>query len=139
VSIESENIDISGGRVDAVDLSAGRVDKAKIAAIRTLAARTADHVRAHRPKIYSHELVNVLFAQPYCRIRNLEAAGVAKRQTASRYLHALADIGVLREHAVGREKLFVHPKLLELLTRDGNEVGGIPRATGGTDLGCRGR
>jgi Fic family protein len=96
---------------------------AKIAAIRTLAARTADHVRAHRPKIYSHELVNVLFEQPYCRIRNLEAAGIAKRQTASRYLHALADIGVLREHAVGREKLFVHPKLLELLTRDGNEVG----------------
>jgi Fic family protein len=97
---------------------------AKIAAIRTLAARTADYVRAHRPKIYSHELVNVLFAQPYCRIRNLEAAGIAKRQTASRYLHALADIGVLREHAVGREKLFVHPKLLELLTSDGNEVGG---------------
>jgi hypothetical protein len=25
---------------------------------------------------------------------------------------------------VGREKLFIHPKLLELLTSDGNEVGG---------------
>jgi Fic family protein len=97
---------------------------AKVAAIRTLADHTAAHIRAHRPKIYSHELVNVIFEQPYCRIRNLDDAGIAKRQTASRYLHELADIGVLREHVVGREKLFIHPKLLELLTSDGNEVGG---------------
>jgi len=42
---------------------------------------------------------------------------IAKRQTASIYLKKLADIGVLRETKVGREKLFVHPKLIGVITK----------------------
>ncbi len=45
---------------------------------------------------------------------------MAKRQTASRYLKLLAEIGVLKERKVGREKIYVHPKLMRLLTEDGN-------------------
>ena len=71
-------------------------------------------------KIYSHELVDVIFEQPYCRIANVVEAGIAGRQAASRYLKALAAIGVLREQAFGKEKLFVHPKLMTLLTRESN-------------------
>ncbi len=93
---------------------------AKIAAIRSLAAHTADHVRRRLPKIYSRELVDIVFEQPYCRIANLVEAGVAERQAASRYLKALASIAVLREQTFGRERLFVHPKLMTLLTRDDN-------------------
>jgi hypothetical protein len=37
-------------------------------------------------------------------------------------LKALVSIGVLREQAFGREKLFVHSKLLDLLTRDENDL-----------------
>jgi Fic family protein len=77
-------------------------------------------VRAKRPKIYSHELVNVIFEQPYCRIADLVQAGIAGRQAAARYLKALVSIGVLSEQAFGKEKLFIHPKLVNLLTRDGN-------------------
>jgi len=33
----------------------------------------------------------------------------------------LVNIGVLEEETVGREKLFTHLKLRQLLTRDGNE------------------
>jgi hypothetical protein len=62
--------------------------------------------------------VDVVFEQPYCRIANLVDAKIAARQAASRYLKALVSIGVLREHAFGKEKLFVHPKLMNLLTRD---------------------
>jgi hypothetical protein len=47
-------------------------------------------------------------------------AGIAGRQAASRYLKALAGAGVLREHVLGKEKLFVHPTLMTLLTRDSN-------------------
>ena len=94
---------------------------AKIAAIRALAAHTADHVRRRLPKIYSRELVDVVFEQPYCRIANLVEAGIAERQAASRYLKALASIDVLREQTFGRERLFVHPKLMTLLTREGND------------------
>jgi hypothetical protein len=71
-------------------------------------------------------LVDIVFEQPYCRIANLVEAGVAERQAASRYLKALASIGVLREQTFGRDKLFVHPRLMTLLTRDGN--GFVPYA-----------
>ena len=33
---------------------------------------------------------------------------------------AFVKIGVLREQTFGKEKLFVHPKLMSLLTRDSN-------------------
>ena len=62
----------------------------------------------------------MIFEQPYCRIANLVEARIAGRQAASRYLKALAAASVLDERAVGKEKLFVHPKLMSLLTRDGN-------------------
>lgn len=93
---------------------------AKIGAIRALAAHTTDHVRRQLPKIYSRELVDIVFEQPCCRIANLVETGIAERQAASRYLKALASAAVLREQSFGREKLFVHPKLMALLARDDN-------------------
>jgi Fic family protein len=93
---------------------------AKIAAIRTLAERTTAHVRARMPKIYTRELVDVVFEQPYCRIGNLVEKDIAQRQSASRYLKELAAIGVLREVQAGKEKLFIHPKLMQLLADDSN-------------------
>ena len=93
---------------------------AKIAAIRELAEYTTDSVRTRLPKIYSRELVDVIFEQPYSRIGNLVDKGIAKRQAASRYLHQLTDLGVLREMPSGKEKLFIHPKLMQLISRDGN-------------------
>jgi len=95
---------------------------AKIAAIRALMDETSRHVRQELPKIYSHELIQVIFEQPYCRIASLVERDIAKRQTASVYLKKLADIGVLEERQEGREKLFVHPKLMRLMTRDENTL-----------------
>jgi len=92
----------------------------KISAIRRLAEDTTEHVRARLPKIYTRELVDVIFEQPYCRIGNLVDKGIGQRQAASRYLHDLADLGVLREMPFGKEKLFIHPKLMQLLSRDDN-------------------
>jgi Fic family protein len=94
---------------------------AKIAAIRALSEHTSEYVRERLPKVYSHELVNLIFALPYCRIGSLTDAGIAKRQTASQYLKQLAEIGVLTEMEAGKEKLFIHPKLMQLLTKDGNK------------------
>lgn len=93
---------------------------AKVCAVRKLAGDTSEFVRGKLPKIYTHELVDIIFEQPYCRIANLVDAKIAGRQAASRYLKALVSIGVLREQSFGKEKLFVHPKLMTLLTRDGN-------------------
>jgi len=95
---------------------------AKITAIRALSALTIDHVRQSAPKIYSRELVDTIFELPYCRIQNLVAKGLCERQAASRYLKQLVNIGVLQEVSVGREKLFLHPRLLQLLTNDINTL-----------------
>lgn len=92
----------------------------KVRAIRSLLDETCTFVREQQPKIYSRELVEAVFVQPYCRIGNLVDAGIAKRQTASVYLKALAEIGVLREEKAGRDKLFLHPRFLRLLTTDDN-------------------
>ncbi len=92
----------------------------KIKAIRELMEHTSRYVQTALPKVYSWELVEALFKQPYCRINNLVTADVAKRQTASVYLKQLCEIGVLREHKSGRETLFVHPKYIELLTGEEN-------------------
>jgi Fic family protein len=94
---------------------------AMIAAIRHLAEHTTEHVRTRLPKIYSRELVDVIFEQPYCRIGNLVDKQIGQRQAASRYLKELVALGVLREMTCGKEKLFVHPKLMQLLSRDSNE------------------
>lgn len=94
---------------------------AKIGAIRRLAEHTSNYIREKQPKIYSRELVDVIFEQPYCRIANLVDKKIAQRQAASSYLKDLVSIGVLREQQVGREKLFIHPRLMQLLTRDSNE------------------
>ncbi len=92
----------------------------KIKAIRELMVHTAQYVHKSLPKIYSWELVELLFRQPYCRIGNLVDADIAKRQTASVYLKQLCDIGVLKEVKSGRENIFVHPKYIELLTGEEN-------------------
>lgn len=95
---------------------------AKIGATRELMEHTGQYLQTELPKIYSHELVQIVFQQPYCRIQNLVEAGIAKRQTASVYLKQLCDVGVLEERQVGKEKLFIHPKLVQLLSQDSNEV-----------------
>jgi Fic family protein len=89
----------------------------KIAAIRQLQEHTNIFVRAAAPEIYSHELIEIIFTQPYCRIANIVEADIAKRQTASVYLKRLVEIGVLKEVKAGRDKLFIHPKLVQVITR----------------------
>jgi hypothetical protein len=81
---------------------------AKIAAIRALADHTATQVHEQLPSIYSHELVDTIFEQPYCRIDNLVEKGIAKRQTASVYLKKLVEIGVLVEQQAAGEAVH-HP------------------------------
>lgn len=94
----------------------------KIVAARELIKETKQHVRKNLPKVYSHELVQLIFEQPYCRIANLVDRGLTQRQTASNYLKQLCSIGVLEEQSVGKEKLFLHPKLINLFTQESNLI-----------------
>lgn len=96
---------------------------AKIRGIRDLLNRTAEQMRRELPKIYSRELAEIVFVNPYCRIADLVAAGIAKRQSASVYLKALAGLGLLVEVDAGREKIYTNPALLALLSDRGPTAG----------------
>ena len=90
----------------------------KVLAVRGLLEETTERMRRDASQIYSRELAELVFVRPYCRITHVVEAGLAKRQTASVYLKQLAAIGILREHKVGREKLFLNPAFMDLLKRD---------------------
>jgi Fic family protein len=94
----------------------------KINAIRELEKETIRHVRTELPKIYSREVVEMIFTQPYCRISNLVEAKIAHRQSSSKYLKELVRIGVLSELQVGKEKIFIHSKLMRLLQDENNRI-----------------
>lgn len=93
----------------------------KIKYINQLMSDTRKYVKEKLPKIYSRELVDLLFMQPYCRITNVVESEIAKRQTASEYLHKLVAINVLQEQEIGREKVFINPRFMELLLKDKND------------------
>jgi Fic family protein len=93
---------------------------AKVEAIRELRSQTTQYAREAAPKAYSHELMNLIFELPYCRIQNVTERKIAVRQTASGYLKELVRVGVLQEKVVGREKVFIHPRLMRLLTQERN-------------------
>lgn len=88
-----------------------------IQAIRQLLDDTLEKVRTDLPKIYSKELVELLFHQPYTKIAFLVDAGIAKRQTAATYLQALEDARILTSETAGRECLFINTALLEVLKK----------------------
>lgn len=88
----------------------------QISGIRQLVEETAEDIRKRAPKIYSKDLVELLFQQPYCKIRFIEEAGIAKRQTASRYLQELEAIGLLRGVKMGREMYYLNLPFYRLLT-----------------------
>lgn len=90
----------------------------KISAIRRLMSETRDHIQQALPKLSSHELVQLIFEQPYCRIGNLVERYIAKRQTASVYLKQLAEAGVLETRQVGKEKLFINAPLMALMREE---------------------
>ena len=83
-----------------------------------LIQHTDAYINARCPKMSSRELTEVIFTDPCVRIQNLVERDIARRQTASVYLKNLCEIGVLSELPFGKEKLFVHQKLLRVLTED---------------------
>lgn len=94
---------------------------AKIWAIKHLMTETVRFVSAVLPKIYTRELVELIFVQPYARMGDLVEAGLGTRKTVSSHLQQLVAQGVLREQVAGREKLYLNTRFLDLLISDSNE------------------
>ena len=68
-------------------------------------------------KVYSKELIELLFHQPYTKGENLVDAGIAERKTAAVHLRELEKVGILRRTKSGKEVLFLNMKLFQLLSK----------------------
>lgn len=75
-----------------------------------------EKVRSQAPEIYTHELIEVIFNQPYCKIAILEEKKIASRNTASKYLRRLEELGILASEVVGRETLYKNILLFNILS-----------------------
>ncbi len=89
----------------------------RIRQIGSLFEETRTLVKTKAPKIYSKELVEIIFRQAYCKVNFLVHYGLAKRQTASIYLQELVRLGILQEVKSGREKIYINTRLVEILRR----------------------
>ena len=90
----------------------------KILDIRKLLVKTLEYTKENLPsRVYSKDLIELLFYRPYTKTQFLVDAGIVKRQTAAEYLRKLEEIGVLQSQKAGKENLYLNMKLYELLSR----------------------
>ncbi len=90
----------------------------QIQSIRELLKLTINKVRNNAPKIYSKELVENIFEQPYTKIEYVTKKLGVERKAASRYLRKLKEIGILESKKVGKEMIYINKELIELLKKD---------------------
>ncbi|MEX0845011.1 MAG: Fic family protein [Balneolaceae bacterium] len=102
--------------LDAVNTTSQKTME-RIDSIRELLDETLEEAKEKLPgRVYSKELIELLFEQPYCKVKFLVDRGIAKRQTAADYLKELEDAGILKSKQAGREMLYLNVRLYNLLS-----------------------
>lgn len=91
--------------------------KQRIAKIEKLMQSMTTDIQKKLPKVYSRELVEELFRLPYTKRNNIVAAGVGNIKTVGNYLISLEEKGVLKSLMVGKEKLYLNYRLMEILKK----------------------
>ena len=92
--------------------------RGKIFAIKELMSKTLEFTREKLPpRVYSKDLIELLFHQPYTKTQFLVEAGIAERKTAANYLKELEKIGILQIHKAGKENLYLNKELFEILSK----------------------
>lgn len=90
----------------------------RVLAIRALLEETLTLAKSKLPaRVYSKELIELIFRQPYTKGQFVVDAHLAERQTAAEYLKELEKIRVLKSHKTGKENLYLNVKLYELLSK----------------------
>jgi len=102
--------------LDAIETTALETQQ-RVSGIRTLMEKTTKQIKTDASKIYSKDLIDIMFEHPYCKIQFLEQAGLAKRQTAASYLRTLEQLGLLRSVKFGREQYYINDALVKVLSK----------------------
>ena len=73
------------------------------------------NIQMQLPKVYSKDLMEVLFRLPYTKRQFLASAGLGNLKTVGNYLKLLEESGFLKSEKVGKEKLYLNYQLMEIL------------------------
>jgi Fic family protein len=90
----------------------------KIKSIKILLEFMLDEIKKNCPKIYSKELVEIIFENPYAKIDFLVSELDINRKTASKYLKELEANEFLSHLQIGRETLYINDHLMKILKTD---------------------
>jgi Fic family protein len=85
--------------------------------ISDLMIKIQDKISRELPKIYSKDLVEILFMHPYTKIDFLVDRLNITRKTASKYLNELENIGILENIQIKNSKFFINIELFNLLRK----------------------
>ncbi len=77
--------------------------------------KTAEEIKTKLQKIYSKDLVEILFRLPYTKRQHLIDENIGNPKTVGNYLMALEENGFLKSVKVGKEKLYLNERLLKIL------------------------
>ena len=87
----------------------------QIEAIKALFVQTQDKVKTEAGKLYSKDLLELIFEQPYSKIEFVIDRMNVSRITASKYLKALEQLGILVPRKVWKETLYINQALFDIL------------------------
>ncbi len=88
----------------------------KILQMKELFDNTVEEAKIKLPaRVYSKELIELIFSQPYCKTEFVVNAAIAKRQTAAEYLRELEKAGFLKSRKVGKEVLYLNTDLFDII------------------------
>ena len=68
-------------------------------------------------KQYKHELLNNLFFHPYTKIEFIQRDMQVARNTASKYLDAIVETGLVKKVKLGKTNYYFNTKLIDLSLR----------------------
>jgi len=83
--------------------------------ITTTMEKTANEIKKKLPKIYSKDLIEILFRLPYTKRQHLIDENIGNLKTVGNYLIALEENEFLKSVKVGKEKLYLNQQLLTIL------------------------
>ncbi|MFN5181480.1 MAG: Fic family protein [Bacteroidota bacterium] len=78
---------------------------------------TQEIIQKKKSKIYSKELVELLFEHPYCKSEYLEKRLGISRITAAKYLKELEKISILESKKFWKETIYINKKLFDFLKK----------------------
>ena len=90
--------------------------------ISTLMKEYKQSLREKLNSIYSHDLLNCLFYSPYTKVEHVSSRLGISRPTATKYLDAIANLGMLTKTKIWRQNYYINSRLVAILAHEESEV-----------------